>query len=86
MRRISADERAMRVVPLCGRRVIERLRSIGITRLSDLAGMNPQVLMHQVNLAAGKVIWRPPMAIMALSNLISAANQQKRRKQARAGG
>ena len=85
MRRISADERAMRAVPLCGQRVIERLRSIGITKLSDLTGANPQVLMHQVNLAAGKVIWRPPMAIMALSNLISAA-QQKRRKQARAGG
>jgi hypothetical protein len=31
--------------------------------------------MHQVNLAAGKVIWRPPMAIRALENLIAAANK-----------
>jgi hypothetical protein len=69
----------MRSVPLCGRRVVERLRSIGISRLSDLAGKDPAVLMHQVNLAAGKVIWRPPMAIIALSNLIATADKRENR-------
>jgi hypothetical protein len=79
MRRVSEDERALRGVPLCGRRVIERLRSIGITKLADLAGKDPVVLMNQVNLAVGKVIWRAPMAIIALSNLIAAAGKQENR-------
>ncbi len=65
----------MREVPLCGPQVVKRLRSIGIVKLSDLRNKNPQVLMHQVNHASGKIIWRPPMAIRALQNLIAAANR-----------
>lgn len=61
-------------MPLCGPRVVERLRSIGIHKLSDLRRKDPHVIMHQVNHAAGKVIWRPPMAIRALQNLIIVAN------------
>jgi predicted RNA-binding protein YlqC (UPF0109 family) len=75
MKKVPECERAMRAVPLCGTQVIKRLRSIGIFKLSDLRNKNPQVLMHQVNHEAGKVIWRPPMAIRALRNLIAAANR-----------
>ena len=75
VRRVSEYEKAMREVPLCGARVVERLRSIGICKLSDLRNKNPQALMHQVNHAAGKIIWRPPMAIRALRNLVAAANR-----------
>jgi nucleotidyltransferase/DNA polymerase involved in DNA repair len=71
-----SEREKMLVVPLCGERVIERLKSIGITRLADLRGCNPYVLMHQINLAAGRVIWRPPMAIIALTNLIVAAEEE----------
>jgi len=74
MKRASRHEKAMRAVPLCGPRVVERLRSIGIYKLSDLKRKDPHVVMRQVNHAAGKIIWRPPMAIRALQNLIVAAN------------
>lgn len=67
----------MRAVPLCGPRVVQRLRSIGICKLADLKKKNPHIIMHQVNYAAGKVIWRAPMAIRALENLIAAANRLK---------
>ena len=69
---LSEREKMLRV-PLCGERVIERLKSIGIEKLADLKGKNAHILMHQINLEAGRVIWRPPMAILALTNLIQAA-------------
>jgi hypothetical protein len=75
MKRVPEYEKQMRSVPLCGAQVVKRLRSIGIVKLADLKNKNPYLLMHQVNHAAGKIIWRPPMAIQALRNLISAANK-----------
>lgn len=71
-RDLSERDKLLRV-PLCGERVIERLKSIGIERLADLKGKNPYLLMHEINLVAGRSIWRPPMAIIALTNLIKAA-------------
>jgi len=79
----------MLAIPLCGEKVIQRLESIGIKKLSDLKGKNPFDLMEKINIAAGHVIWRPPMAVVALTHLIQAAkadgnktkpNQQNRRK------
>jgi hypothetical protein len=52
----------MLAVRLCGPRVIARLESIGITKLGDLADRDPYQLVHDVNLAAGRPIWHPPMA------------------------
>jgi hypothetical protein len=63
----------MLAVRLCGPRVIARLESIGITKLEDLADRDPAQLVHQVNILAGRPIWRPPMATQAMSNLINAA-------------
>jgi hypothetical protein len=31
--------------------------------------------MHQINLQAGRRIWRPPLAVQALQNLVDAAEQ-----------
>ena len=31
--------------------------------------------MHEINLQAGRVIWRAPLAVIALQNLIDAAEQ-----------
>ena len=62
-------------VPLCGQRVVERLESIGVTCLHDLRHEDPYDLMVRVNLAAGRPIWHPPMAIRALENLVDAANE-----------
>jgi hypothetical protein len=60
---IRDDEREkMLAVRLCGPRVIARLESIGITKLADLADRDPHQLVHQVNVFAGRPIWRPPMA------------------------
>jgi len=70
------EKRRMLQVPLCGPRVIERLKSIGVEKLADLKGKNAYLLMHQINLEAGRVIWRPPMAIRALNNLIEAAEDE----------
>ena len=71
---ISANEKKkMLAVSLCGEKVIERLESIGVKKLSDLKDKNPFDLMEKINIAAGHIIWRPPMAVVALTNLIKAA-------------
>jgi hypothetical protein len=71
---ISAVERSrMLAVTLCGSRVIQRLEATGVRRLTDLRGRDPYEVLTEVNLAAGRPIWRPPMAIWALENLIAAA-------------
>jgi hypothetical protein len=76
---ISAEERSkMQAVPLCSPRVVARLEAIGITRLSDLCGEDPEDLMNRVNLTAGAPIWRPPIAIRALENLITTAEREAR--------
>ncbi len=86
---IGEPERTrMRRVHLCGERVIDRLESIGVTQLADLAGRDPWEVMHEINLQAGRVIWRPPLAVAALQNLIDAAERQSAppARQAHAGG
>ena len=71
---IPENERTkMLAVRLCGPRVIARLESIGITKLQDLADRDPDQLVHQINLAAGRPIWHPPIATQAMANLIAAA-------------
>ena len=73
------DERErekMEAVRLCGERVVARLESIGTRRLADLAGRDPWDLMHEINLQAGRPIWRAPHAIIALQNLIDAAERE----------
>jgi hypothetical protein len=64
----------MLAVPLCGVRVLRRLESIGIERLGDLRGRDPWELIHEINLQAGRVIWRAPLAVQALQNLVDAAD------------
>ena len=77
MMRIPAAEREkMLAVRLCGPRVIARLESIGITKLRDLAQRDPYQLVHQVNIAAGRPIWHPPIATQAMTNLIAAAHRE----------
>ncbi len=74
---IAADERQkMLAVPLCGERVLLRLESIGVERLADLRGRDPWEVMHEINLEAGRPIWRAPMAVAALQNLIDAAERE----------
>jgi hypothetical protein len=74
---MSASEREkILAVRLCGPRVIARLNSIGIINLQDLADRDPYQLVHEVNIAAGRPIWHPPMATQALANLISAAQRE----------
>ena len=74
---IDERERAkMKVVCLCGERVIARLESIGMRRLADLAGRDPWDLMHQINLQVGRPIWCATMAVLALPNLIDAAERE----------
>lgn len=71
---IPAGEREkMLAVRLCGPRVLARLESIGITKLWDLAERDPDQLVHEVNIAAARPIWHPPIATQAMTNLIAAA-------------
>ena len=75
---IAAEERAkMLALPLCGERVLLRLASIGIRRLADLRGRDPWHLMHEINLAAGQPIWRPPLALQALRNNVESARRER---------
>jgi nucleotidyltransferase/DNA polymerase involved in DNA repair len=69
----ASERRKMLAVRLCGPRVIARLEAIGITKLQDLANRDPDQLVHQVNIAAGRPVWHPPVATQAMTNLISAA-------------
>jgi len=32
--------------------------------------------MHEINLEAGRLIWQPPMAIIALRNLVDASARE----------
>jgi DNA transformation protein len=72
----EAERAKLLAVPLCGERVIERLAAIGVTRLADLRGRDPEELVRQVNESAGYVIWRPPMATWAMANLVAAADRE----------
>jgi hypothetical protein len=69
------DRSRMLAIPLCGPRVLQRLESIGIYRLGDLHGRDPWELMHEINLQAGRPIWRAPLAVQALQNLVDAAER-----------
>jgi hypothetical protein len=43
-----------------------------------MADRTPEELVAEVNIEAGRPIWRPPMATAAMLNLISAAQAQQR--------
>ncbi len=81
----------MLAVRLCGERVLTRLESIGVGRLADLRGRDPWEVMYEINLEAGRPIWRAPIAVAALQNLIDAAGREgtgspaRSRERARAG-
>jgi uncharacterized membrane protein YhaH (DUF805 family) len=70
------ERRKMLAVHLCGPRVLMRLASIGVRRLADLRGRNPWELMNEINFEAGRPIWRPPLAVQALENLVDAAERE----------
>jgi hypothetical protein len=72
------ERQKMHAVPMCGPRVISRLESIGVRRLADLRDRDPDDVMTEINLEAGRPIWRPPMATLALSNLVEAAGAERR--------
>jgi len=72
----DAEREKMLAVHMCGRRVVERLASISVRRLADLRGRDPWDLMHEINLEAGRPIWQPPMAIIALQNLVDASERE----------
>lgn len=83
---IAADERRkMLAVQLCGNRVLMRLESISVTRLADLCGRDAWELMHEINLEAGRPIWRAPLAVAALQNLVDAAERETTGSPARGG-
>ncbi len=71
------ERERMLAIELCGPRVVQRLETIGIRRLSDLAGRDPWELMQRVNFEAGRPIWHAPMAIRALTNLVEAAERER---------
>ena len=70
--------REMLAIPMCGERVVRRLEAIGVTTLADLRGRDPYDVMEHVNVVAGRPIWRAPMAIVALTNVIAAAEADRR--------
>jgi hypothetical protein len=69
------DRSRMLAASLCGPRVLQRPESIGIHDLRDLRGRDPRELMHEINLQAGRPIWRAPLAVQALQNLVDASNR-----------
>ena len=73
---IAAEREKILAVPLCGERVLMRLQSIGVERLTDVRGRDPWDLMDEINLAAWRPIWHAPMATTAMQNLIDAAERE----------
>ena len=65
----------MLAVLLCGERVLMRLEPIGVERLADLRGRDSWDLMHEIILRVGRPIWRPPLAVAALQNLVDAGER-----------
>ena len=63
-----------------------RLESIGVEGLADLRGRDPWDLIHEINLEAGRPIWRPPLAVAALQNLVDAAERDASRPARRRSG
>jgi hypothetical protein len=49
-----------------------------VSFLSDLAGRDAWEMMHEINVQAGRPIWRPPLAAAALENLIDAGEREAR--------
>ena len=48
----------------------------GITKRPDLADRDPYQLVHEINMAAGRPIWHPPIATQAMTNLLAAAQRE----------
>jgi hypothetical protein len=71
----GSERQKMLAVRLCEPRVIARLESIRITELRAVDHRDPYQLAHEVNLAAGRPIWHPPIAKQAMANLIAAARE-----------
>ena len=83
---IAAEERKkMLAIRFCGERVLMRLESVGVARLADLCGRDPWQVMHEINLEAEGPIWRAPIAVAALQNLIDAAEHERTGSPARDG-
>lgn len=80
------DRSRMLAVLLIGERVLMRLESIGMCSLEDLRGRDPWGLLHEVNLRAGRVILRPPLAVPALQNLVDVAGDPTEADAARGRG
>ncbi|MGH3132132.1 MAG: helix-hairpin-helix domain-containing protein [Gaiellaceae bacterium] len=74
----AGERRKMLAVHLCGPQVLVRLESIGVRGFADLRGRDPWDVMHEMNLQAGRIIWRAPTAVAALQNLIDAAEREAR--------
>jgi hypothetical protein len=72
----ESEREQTRRVHLCSERVLACLESIGVTGLAVLAGRDPWHVMYEINLQAGRVIWRPPLTIGALQNPIDAAERE----------
>ena len=72
----AAEREKMLAVRPCGPRVIARLEAIGVTQLRDLAERDSYQLVHEINIAAGRPIWHPPIATQPMANLIAAARQE----------
>ena len=57
-------------------RACVRLASIGISSLADLRDRDAWVVMHPINVQAGRLIWRAPTALVALQQPIAAAERE----------
>jgi hypothetical protein len=79
------ERRKTLTVRLCGERALMRLESIGSLRLRDLKDRDPWDLIHEVNLEGGHPLWRPPIAVQALQNLVDAAEREGSRPSAPPG-
>ena len=73
----DGEREKMLAVHMCGQRVVERLASIGVQGLADLRGRDPWDLMHEINVEAGRRIWKPPLALVALQNLVDASERER---------
>jgi hypothetical protein len=78
-----AEREKMLAVHLCGERVLMRLESIGVEHLADLRGRDPWDVIQEINLEARRPIWHAPIAIVALQNLIDAAEGEGKTPPAR---
>ena len=70
----ASEKKRMYNIPLVAENVVLQLEKIGVCQIEDLKGKTPTQVINEINEKAGHKVLAGPMAYMAITNLIDAAD------------